>query len=445
MDTYLSPECAKPTNTVSCDIVATTKISPSSLTSKGSYTLATTGASPIISVEDSDIAYQKAYNILSLLNLYYVPVVIIVGIVGNTLSCAVFAGTYLHKRSSSYYLAALAVADTGFLLTLGTVWLAMAGTDLTNKDGWCQILLYVSSVTSFLSVWLIVSFTVERLIAVLFPLQRPYMCTVRRAKIVVVILSVSALCIYMFLLRTVGVVTVDGAKECTVKQEFIYTVSVMNLLDTVLTLIVPFVTLSILNSVIVYQVLIFSKMYRSKVASTKSHRSSLQSSKTHHSIAKLLLLLSTVFLVLNLPSYAIRVHMFVKTLLVKEPRMSDTEYILQQYFQLLYYTNFSLNFFLYAVYGVNFRKALVILFKKNIIAKIRSVKCFSFARQARRTFTPTSLTSPTRTCISNGQQRRMLRHFGDLAMTTDCTATVKMRDKHEGSLYISTRMECDMV
>lgn len=62
-------------------------------------------------------------DLLDLFHLYYIPAIILVGLVGNLLSCIVFLNTHLKMRSSSYYLAALATADFGFLATLLMVWL----------------------------------------------------------------------------------------------------------------------------------------------------------------------------------------------------------------------------------------------------------------------------------------------------------------------------------
>ncbi|KAG8321086.1 G-protein coupled receptor activity protein [Homalodisca vitripennis] len=62
-------------------------------------------------------------DILDLFHLYYITAIILVGLVGNLLSCIVFLNTHLKMQSSSYYLAALATADFGFLATLIMVWL----------------------------------------------------------------------------------------------------------------------------------------------------------------------------------------------------------------------------------------------------------------------------------------------------------------------------------
>nr|CAH7764703.1 unnamed protein product [Callosobruchus chinensis] len=63
-----------------------------------------------------DVVYMSFY--IDALELYYVPILILVGFVGNFLTCLVLMTTHLKIRSSSCYLSALAIADTGYLLTL---------------------------------------------------------------------------------------------------------------------------------------------------------------------------------------------------------------------------------------------------------------------------------------------------------------------------------------
>jgi len=57
------------------------------------------------------------------MTLYVTPLIIVIGVVGNALSLAVFSLTYLQRLSSSLYLSMLSVADIVFLLALLVVWL----------------------------------------------------------------------------------------------------------------------------------------------------------------------------------------------------------------------------------------------------------------------------------------------------------------------------------
>ncbi|CAD7002948.1 unnamed protein product [Ceratitis capitata] len=123
------------------------------------------------------------------LNFYYTPFLTIVGGIGNILSIIVFSITKLRKLSSSFYLTALAVSDNCFLVGLFIQWLNFFNIDLYNRDYLCQFLTFLSSWTNFCSAWFVVAFTVERFIAVAFPLKRQSMCTVRHARIVILLLT----------------------------------------------------------------------------------------------------------------------------------------------------------------------------------------------------------------------------------------------------------------
>jgi len=80
--------------------------------------------------------------------------------------------------------------------------------------------------------------------------------------------------------------------------------------------------------------------------------------KPNARITKALLVVSTVFVALNLPSYAFRIHAFVIDLRNEPYDMSLHAFIWQEFIQFLYYSNFSSRFFLYCACSTNFRQAL---------------------------------------------------------------------------------------
>ena len=130
---------------------------------------------------DEDITLSFAYQLGDFLTHYYTPCLVFFGSIGNILSVIVFFKTKLRKLSSSYYLAALGISDTCFLLSAFVSWLYYLNINIYNRDYYCQFFTYISGLCSFLSVWFVVAFTVERFIAVLYPLKRQTMCTVKRA------------------------------------------------------------------------------------------------------------------------------------------------------------------------------------------------------------------------------------------------------------------------
>lgn len=209
-------------------------------------------------------ACHSLYFLLDFFHQYYIPSIILLGLIGNLLSCIVFLNTHLRIRSSSYYLAALATADFTFLVTLLLVWLNNTlGWKVFNKDGWCETLVYVSAVCSSLSVWLIVAFTVERFIAVQYPLHRPHICTIARAKTIVLVLVILALASHSYSFVTAGMVmNKDGEEYCDMKVEYMETMKIISIIDSIASLIAPLVLIIVMNTMITRNLLRFSRRFK---------------------------------------------------------------------------------------------------------------------------------------------------------------------------------------
>lgn len=219
----------------------------------------------------TDVEYSFSMQCLEFFNCYYLALVIVTGVVGNSLSFLVFTRTNLKLRSSSYYLAALALADLGFILTLLVVWLKHFDVDLFSWNGWCQAMVYGGSVCSCLSVWLTVAFTLERLIAVQYPLQRPSMCTVRRAKTIIFVLTFVAVASHTHLLFMAAPISHKdsngSAKEemhCELVADYQNVMEIVNLLDTILTLVIPVILIVSMNAMIAKNLYVFSRTFKKR-------------------------------------------------------------------------------------------------------------------------------------------------------------------------------------
>lgn len=271
---------------------------------------------------DEADGFHVFYNVLRSIQFYYTPILVYLGSLGNCLSMIVFFGTNLCRYSSSVYLGALAISDTGFLISVFVFWLDMLEVSLFDRSGFCQFIIYLSTLCSFTSVWLVVAFTMERFVAVRYPLYRQSVCTVVRARVVVALLTGSAaiLCspVLWFSAPAVqyneeGNVTVCG----NLTEGLVSWATVYNAIDTVLTFAIPFTVIIILN------VLIARAIYR-HIESRRSltderprvltdeqppypnRRGNLAQTRT----TKMLLVVSSVFLCFNLPAYVLRIHAF---------------------------------------------------------------------------------------------------------------------------------------
>ncbi|KPI92050.1 FMRFamide receptor [Papilio xuthus] len=318
------------------------------------------------------------------LNVYYIPFLIILGAIGNLLSVYVFYKSKLRLQSTSQYLSALAISDTLFLLQLIPPWLnAVHFTDLFHRQGFCQIFVYISYVTCTFSAWIVVAFTIERFMAVLHPLQCNAICTVQRSRYVIMATALCSLLLNIPVLRFVTPTPTD----CNIDFEYLVHAARFNIVDTVASFTVPLAVIIVLNVRIVVGIY---RIGRERREFTRAEQMAVFTNqiqplrpvgypRSQTRVTRMLLIVSSVFVCLNLPAYTMRVIAYALNL--KERESTGSWAALQQIALIFFNTNFGINFTLYCLSGQNFRRAV-----KNILP--------SYRRRTRRAMTLREL-SPT--------------------------------------------------
>lgn len=271
-------------------------------------------------VLEEDHEPDLAEIVIHCVQMYYTPILVYLGALGNCLSVCVFFSSKLRKLSSSFYLAALAISDTGFLVSLFVVWLNMVDVGLFNRQGFCQFFVYLTTLCSFLSVWFVVAFTVERFVAVQYPLRRQSMCTVARAKAVLVGLTMLGLFIcspVLWFSSPQPPTDKHNATLCNLAEEWVEWANAFNVADTFLTFILPFSVIAVLNAMIARAVWRLAGVRRAMTVTGRrtqrpqpTHLQSPRPAASQTKVTKMLLVVSTVFLCFNLPAYVMRLHAF---------------------------------------------------------------------------------------------------------------------------------------
>ena len=141
------------------------------------------------------------------------------------------------------------------------------------------------------------AFTFERFIVVRYPLKRSKLCTVRRTKIIIGCLTVTAFIIQIVGLLPTGVVAKSSGasssnranttsrsrpsqSSAATNRLLIYyeVMRIMNMLETGITLVVPPVLIVVMNALIIHGLFQFNKTF--KTGEIKRHRSTLSTTKT---------------------------------------------------------------------------------------------------------------------------------------------------------------------
>ncbi|KAK3596653.1 hypothetical protein CHS0354_006204 [Potamilus streckersoni] len=317
---------------------------------------------------DDIIRDVAAFSVHKRLLLYVPPILLLVGTFGNIFSFIILT-RHVRKVSTYNYLTVLAIMDILVLYVgLLQLWIGELTDEIVNHGRWlCKILIFLGYVSSDASVWLIIAVTVERFIAVCFPLKAYTMCNIRKARCIIFLVICLICIINVHFLWTVDLKSVSSndtvGRKCEASDDHKVLVEVAwPWVDAAIYSFLPFVAITILNSLIVRQ--IFSaKQKRHQlqyilrspkspgVTRTMPSRNQGEGSKK---LTCMLMSVSCTFLLTTLPmNICLIIRAFWNS---NDVKTYATFTLLTTIAKLLMYTNHSINFFLYCATGRKFRK-----------------------------------------------------------------------------------------
>ncbi|XP_067667131.1 probable G-protein coupled receptor 139 [Haliotis asinina] len=302
---------------------------------------------------------QMEYQLSVSLIQWVFPFLILLGTIGNGLSLTIMCQREMRQTSTCFYLAVLAIADTTVLyISAFKTWLrTVSGFELLHvSQASCKITMFLAYFSTHFSAWIIVAVTVERFLAVWFPLKAGTMCSVSRAKFGTIIIAGLVILINCQVLWTAELKSVPSSSLSETKLMCIpykdYAEFVCELLawmNLILYSFLPFVVLLLFNILIIINLL----KHRQVLTSTMT-KDDQQMRSSHRKLAITLLSVSFAWIVTTMPS---------TLFLVFKPRPVSVSHAAQQ--QLvrvicysLMYVNHAINFGLYCITGNRFRHEL---------------------------------------------------------------------------------------
>ena len=212
---------------------------------------------------------------------------------------------------------------------------------------------------------------IERLVAIKFPLWSKHICTVINARRIIFVILIFTMCIqsYHFIVKGLDCSpsssTKSSPQNCRCKTILGYAK-----IDIILTIYVwRLVLMTLLPSAIIITVntLIMKTLYNEN--SLADHRSSSGNSRRKslllYKISRMLVLLSSVYLLLHVPGSILDILKFI---FVNAIRICNTKWqyyisITHDIFDLLTNFNYGINFYLYIISGKHIRNELIYTFK----------------------------------------------------------------------------------
>ena len=318
----------------------------------------------------------------SSLFLYAGMLLLLLGLIGNFMSFCVLQTAHFRPLSSSFLLSALAVVDSGFLLT-ALLWQWVLAYSHDTHDirvsaglPGCRAHFFFRLYLFQMSAWTLLLVTAERLVSVVRPLQARIICSRKR-----VIITWCVMAVVLFLLnahmfktvKTTMAIRKSGNGELgffvgCMKDKHFYPVfwGAWIWVDKSVAVFIPGVTLLVMNIIIVTKVI---EAKRDRRMSVRSQKTSKEAKSTRH-VTAILIGISMLFLATNLPMAIYQIgngywpHDTPAQVYSTTVAYSAVEFIM--------YLNFSLNFLLYCVCGRSmFRPALLDLLRCRSVRQQR--------------------------------------------------------------------------
>ena len=298
---------------------------------------------------------------------YFTPVILLIGILGNILSLAVFTRKNMWKLSASTYLAALSMSDMCSLVFYVLIEWMRRGLVHIHPDaklafldvtGICEVTLYLSYVSRCMSSWIVVAFTVERFNGVCYPLK---MMKRSSTKILLCMLAcTSVFVLYKPILS--GEYTIRGRTSCTANPDRSLVSFILDSSFAFIISLVPFLIITTLNVFIVRKLLL--RNIRENEIVTKDTQIRLE-------FTIILFAISFFFVSFNLPYFIVWCRNFLNSHYIARSTVTDSMMELDVDYwhgilfltRTIFYMNYCVNFFLYSITGSSFRRELAILLR----------------------------------------------------------------------------------
>lgn len=300
---------------------------------------------------------------------YGTSIIVVVGVFLNILSFIVLTRKYMRKSTSNLYLAFLAIYDTCSLTFNFMIGVIRGNSEAANKnfqssESLCTFHGVIVELFNLLSVWIIVSFTIERFLMIKFPLKARTWSP-RKTVVALIIVSAFMTLVSMHKVAVSGFEgdSVFGYKACKTRRkifkEIIYVYVALNTW-------LPTFTIVILNLIIILE------LRKNKVK--RQQMSQISMTKTDERATKLLLVVSSCFVMLVLPLGIVQTIELIwnGTMTVPPGDPGYIDFMLTKiklkwtraFFFFFYQFNFAINFFLYVAsssssrFRANLRKVL---------------------------------------------------------------------------------------
>ena len=335
---------------------------------------------PSVTYENLDRVVQAHRFLL----LYYPPIIIFIGCIGNFLIVAVMVQRRHLKHNTCVYMVVLSIIGNFILTLFAALWVIRNFYPNSSHPIMCKTLNFIAYCLFDVSAWILVAMTIDRFLAVNFPLRALSWRTVKRTKRIIISIFIIVVLKNIHIFFTTNLLYSNEVKSniCTYTSDKTF-IKVVNWLNTIIGAVLPFVILITANARILYiikrqtqtslamQTLNCSaereSLYQSRcslndVGCLKSSAYQQERRARESQMTIQLIMVNFVFLFFTLPVFVNNTFWSIHDR--NESVYVNAVYVLtKRVCQVLVYTNSATYFYIYCIAGCKFRQDLCRLFR----------------------------------------------------------------------------------
>uniref|UniRef100_A0A914ULD3 G-protein coupled receptors family 1 profile domain-containing protein n=1 Tax=Plectus sambesii TaxID=2011161 RepID=A0A914ULD3_9BILA len=329
------------------------------------------------------------------------PCICFTGIFGNSMALLLIRTNYwLRRLPSNIYLSILSISGSVFLSTVLLMWMDMwFQLPLYNGNEFgCKMLTFLAHCCDFLCVWMIIFVSFDRAVVLFRPSFRKTVCSVKFARRVVVGTVIAGFLMYSWCLLLAGLehnAELDITECGVIRANWTFDLNQLYVMfiaaDTVISNFVPSVIIVVVNALAIHRYRSCMRLYSSgllrvrflrppsatpatdrrlteqakgllfsqtNTSTSMCDRNSVQSRKLRSSdlqLTRTLLIVTSTFVLLNLPSYGLRLY---QNLFQFENRTSQAFLVINFVAYLMYYVHHAVLFYMYIFWSPQMKKEL---------------------------------------------------------------------------------------
>ena len=286
---------------------------------------------------------------------YYVSVVPFCALLTNGLAVYVF----LHRAKKTeqtvdLLLIAVSVSDifslVNFMDTAVYFWTDYEWSFQQKTDVGCRMIQYITNVARDCSSYFVLAFTVDRFVAVWFPLKRSTIMTKKSVRLIMVGIVLLGLTMEMYVPILYRYGHLHGVKGCQ-SGDMNLNAELLTYLRNTLGFIVPGVAVAILNALIIVRM---RKYELQRAAMMSGHGEDSNSSYNRNTSLTTMLVTASTF------SFLCATPKTIYFIYLSYTNWAGWEYLTYAYVvDMILVANYTCNFFFYCVSGSQFRRDLV--------------------------------------------------------------------------------------